>query len=42
MSRTLGLDVNAARIVREFTRDWMSRHPDRTVLLTTTLHGRGR
>ena len=32
---TLGLDVNAARIVREFTRDWMSRHPDRTVLLTT-------
>src|SRR5206468_6539359 len=32
---TLGLDVNAARIVRDFTRDWMSRHPDRTVLLTT-------
>lgn len=32
---TLGLDVNAARIVRTFTRDWMSRHPDRTVLLTT-------
>src|SRR5438477_6344125 len=32
---TLGLDVNAARIVRDFTRDWMQRHPDRTVLLTT-------
>jgi ABC-2 type transport system ATP-binding protein len=32
---TLGLDVNAARIVRDFTRDWMSRHLDRTVLLTT-------
>jgi ABC-2 type transport system ATP-binding protein len=32
---TLGLDVNAARLVREFTRDWMKRNPDRTVLLTT-------
>jgi ABC-2 type transport system ATP-binding protein len=32
---TLGLDVNAARIVRNFTRDWMQKHPDRTVLLTT-------
>jgi ABC-2 type transport system ATP-binding protein len=32
---TLGLDVNAARMVRNFTRDWMIRHPDRTVLLTT-------
>ncbi len=32
---TLGLDVNAARIVRDFTRDWMQRQPDRTVLLTT-------
>jgi ABC-2 type transport system ATP-binding protein len=32
---TLGLDVNAARIVRDFTRDWMQKHPDRTVLLTT-------
>jgi ABC-2 type transport system ATP-binding protein len=32
---TLGLDVNAARIVREFTRNWMQLHPDRTVLLTT-------
>ncbi|MGI8588968.1 MAG: ABC transporter ATP-binding protein [Chloroflexia bacterium] len=32
---TLGLDVHAARIVREFTRDWMRRQPNRTVLLTT-------
>ena len=32
---TLGLDVNAARIVRDFTRDWMHKHPDRTVLLIT-------
>jgi ABC-2 type transport system ATP-binding protein len=32
---TLGLDVNAARIVRDFTRDWMHKHLDRTVLLTT-------
>jgi ABC-2 type transport system ATP-binding protein len=32
---TLGLDVNAARIVRDFTRDWMHKYPDRTVLLTT-------
>lgn len=32
---TLGLDVNAARIVRDFTRDWMHKHSDRTVLLTT-------
>lgn len=32
---TLGLDVNAARIVRDFTRDWMRQHNDRTVLLTT-------
>ena len=32
---TLGLDVNAARIVRNFTRDWMHKHLDRTVLLTT-------
>jgi ABC-2 type transport system ATP-binding protein len=32
---TLGLDVNAARIVRDFTRDWMQKHSDRTVLLTT-------
>jgi ABC-2 type transport system ATP-binding protein len=32
---TLGLDVHAARIVRNFTRDWMRRRGDRTVLLTT-------
>jgi ABC-2 type transport system ATP-binding protein len=32
---TLGLDVNAARVARNFTRDWMQKHPDRTVLLTT-------
>jgi len=32
---TLGLDVNAARIVRDFTRDWMRKNPGRTVLLTT-------
>lgn len=32
---TLGLDVNAARIVRDFTRDWLRKHPDRTLLLTT-------
>lgn len=32
---TLGLDVTAARQVREFVRGWMQAHPDRTVLLTT-------
>ncbi len=32
---TLGLDVTAARQVREFVRNWMQAHPDRTVLLTT-------
>jgi ABC-2 type transport system ATP-binding protein len=32
---TLGLDVNAARVVRDFTRDWLRRNPERTVLLTT-------
>lgn len=32
---TLGLDVHAARIVRNFTRDWMGRNAGRTVLLTT-------
>ncbi len=32
---TLGLDVNAARIVRDFTRNWLQTHPDRTLLLTT-------
>lgn len=32
---TLGLDVHAARIVRDFTRDWLATNPDRTLLLTT-------
>ncbi|NPA30951.1 MAG: ATP-binding cassette domain-containing protein [Chloroflexi bacterium] len=32
---TLGLDVNAAREVRAFVRQWMEARPDRTVLLTT-------
>ncbi len=32
---TLGLDVNAARDVRAFIREWLDAHPDRTVLLTT-------
>jgi ABC-2 type transport system ATP-binding protein len=32
---TLGLDVKAAREVRGYIRQWMSDHPDRTILLTT-------
>ncbi len=32
---TLGLDVAAARQVRAFIKEWMAKHPDRTVLLTT-------
>ena len=32
---TLGLDVNAARTIRAFVRDWMARHADRTLVLTT-------
>jgi ABC-2 type transport system ATP-binding protein len=32
---TLGLDVSAARQVRAFVKDWMAKHPDRTLLLTT-------
>lgn len=32
---TLGLDVNAARDLRAFVKEWMRRHPDRTILLTT-------
>jgi ABC-2 type transport system ATP-binding protein len=32
---TLGLDVHAARVVRDFVRHWMGERPDRTVLLTT-------
>lgn len=32
---TLGLDVGAARDVRDFIKTWMQQHPDRTILLTT-------
>ncbi|MER2600093.1 MAG: ATP-binding cassette domain-containing protein [Caldilineales bacterium] len=32
---TLGLDVAAARQVRDFVLRWMKAHPDRTLLLTT-------
>ena len=32
---TLGLDVHAARIIRDFTRDWLRQNPQRTLLLTT-------
>lgn len=32
---TLGLDVTAARSVRDFVRQWMHDHPQRTILLTT-------
>jgi len=32
---TLGLDVAAARQVRDFVQGWMADHPDRTLLLTT-------
>jgi ABC-2 type transport system ATP-binding protein len=32
---TLGLDVGAARDVRDFIRQWMREHPERTLLLTT-------
>ncbi len=32
---TLGLDVAAARQVRDFVQRWMHDHPDRTLLLTT-------
>jgi ABC-2 type transport system ATP-binding protein len=32
---TLGLDVNAARQIRQFIKDWLEEHPDRTILLTT-------
>jgi len=32
---TLGLDVTAARDVREFIKGWLRDHPDRTILLTT-------
>jgi ABC-2 type transport system ATP-binding protein len=32
---TLGLDVNAARSIRQFVRNWVKEHPERTLLLTT-------
>jgi ABC-2 type transport system ATP-binding protein len=32
---TLGLDVNAARSIRQFIRDWMVERPGRTMVLTT-------
>src|SRR5262249_45185537 len=32
---TLGLDVNAARGIRGFLREWLSEQPGRTLLLTT-------
>ena len=32
---TLGLDVNAARSIRKFVREWLAEKPDRTLLLTT-------
>ena len=32
---TLGLDVHAARIVRDFTKGWLQKYRDRTLLLTT-------
>jgi len=32
---TLGLDVNAARSIRKFVKDWLAEKPDRTLLLTT-------
>src|SRR5262249_46638160 len=32
---TLGLDVTAARTIRQFIRGWMSEHAGRTLVLTT-------
>ena len=32
---TLGLDVQAARDVRAFVKEWMAEHPNRTLVLTT-------
>lgn len=32
---TLGLDVQAARDVRDFIREWMAEHPGHTIILTT-------
>jgi len=39
---TLGLDVNAARQIRFFVREWIRERPGRTILLTTPLHAGGR
>jgi ABC-2 type transport system ATP-binding protein len=32
---TLGLDVNASRVIRNYIVDWVEKRPDKTVLLTT-------
>jgi ABC-2 type transport system ATP-binding protein len=32
---TLGLDVNASRVIREYIVDWVEKQPEKTVLLTT-------
>ncbi len=32
---TLGLDVQTARTLRRFIKDWLREHPDRTIVLTT-------
>ncbi len=32
---TVGLDVEASRVVRNYVRNWMRQNPERTVLLTT-------
>jgi ABC-2 type transport system ATP-binding protein len=32
---TLGLDVTAARLVRQFIREWLGERPERTIVLTT-------
>jgi ABC-2 type transport system ATP-binding protein len=32
---TIGLDVQTARTLRSYTREWVDEHPDRTLLLTT-------
>ncbi|MFN3346409.1 MAG: ABC transporter ATP-binding protein [Candidatus Bipolaricaulaceae bacterium] len=32
---TLGLDVQTARTIRDFVRQWLAEHSDRTILLTT-------
>src|SRR5436853_4342348 len=37
---TVGLDVEAARVVRNYVRSWMQQNPRRTVLLTTQVFDR--